>query len=280
MAIELTFLGTGTSAGVPMIGCSCEVCLSQDPRNQRHRSSVLIRYERPAGTREPGPVQFLVDAAPELRLQMLRERIERIDGVLFTHAHADHIFGIDDLRRFNAVMERELDLYAEDRVATQLREMFGYAFRSDINVNGSFVPQLLLRRVEPGVRIELLGAGWTPVRLLHGRLPILGFRVDRAGASMAYCTDVSAIPPESYPLLEGLDVLVIDALRYRHHPTHLTVDQALEAIEQLAPARSYLTHVSHEIDHGVLQAALPPGVFVAYDGLRVVASQRSEAARG
>jgi phosphoribosyl 1,2-cyclic phosphate phosphodiesterase len=177
-------------------------------------------------------------------------------------------------------MERELDLYAEERVAAQLREMFGYAFRSDINVNSSFVPQLLLRKVEPGVRLELLGAGWTPVRLLHGRLPILGFRVDRAGASLAYCTDVSAIPPESYPLLEGLDVLVLDALRYRHHPTHLTVDQALDVIDRLAPARSYLTHVSHEIDHGVLQAALPQGVFVAYDGLRVVVPQRSPATRG
>lgn len=291
MALELVFLGTGTSAGVPMIGCTCPVCTSPDPRNRRHRASALVRYPRPqsestghGGDRgltpaarlasgqehpAPPPVQMLIDASPELRQQIIRADVHHLDGVFFTHAHADHIFGLDDLRRFNVVMDRAVDLYAEPPVAEQLRSMFRYAFDPASNVNDSFVPQLLLHAIAPGASAEHLGARWTPIRLMHGRLPIVGYRVDWRGASLAYCTDVSSIPPESYELLQGVDVLVIDALRYRHHPTHMTVEQALDAVDALTPGRAYLTHIAHEIDHATLSAELPDGVFVAHDELVV-----------
>lgn len=274
MSLSLLFLGTGTSAGIPMIGCDCAVCRSDDPRDRRDRPSVLVRYPRPikgAGESEPEapPVQVLVDTSPELRQQMVRNGIHYLDAVFYTHNHADHVFGIDDLRRFNAVMGRPLDLYAEPRVIEWFRRTFGYIFDGQHNINRSFVPELIPFPVEPGRPIELAGATWTPLRLLHGRLPILGFRVDWADQSLAYCTDVSGFPPETYPLLEGLDILVIDGLRYRHHPTHLTVDQALEQIDRIEPKFAFLTHMAHDIQHAELASRLPENVAPAYDGLEV-----------
>lgn len=266
MMFELVFLGTGTSAGIPMIGCDCEVCTSDDPRDRRDRPSALVRY--PDGG--DGPVrQFLIDTVPEMRQQMIRHRVNRIDGVLYTHGHADHIFGLDDLRRFNAVMKTAVDIYAEPMVLDQLRQTFRYVFTPEQNINPSFVPTLIDHPIEPGRALALFDGTWTPIRLLHGRLPILGFRIDYAGKSLAYCTDVSSFPPESYPLLEGLDVLVIDGLRYRHHPTHLTIEQALEQIERIQPGRAYLTHMAHDIKHADLESKLPEGVFLPYDGLVV-----------
>jgi phosphoribosyl 1,2-cyclic phosphate phosphodiesterase len=270
MTFELVFLGTGTSAGVPMIGCDCGVCTSDDPRDRRDRPSVLVRYPDSGG----GPVrQFLIDTTPEMRQQMIRHRVSRIDGVLYTHGHADHIFGLDDLRRFNAVMKTAVDIYAEPSVLEQLRQTFRYVFTPEQNINPSFVPTLIDHPIEPGRALEQFGGTWTPIRLLHGRLPILGFRVDYAGHSLAYCTDVSSFPPESYPLLEGLDVLVIDGLRYRHHPTHLSIDQALEQIERIKPRRAYLTHMAHDIKHAGLEPKLPEGVFLPYDGLVVAVGE-------
>lgn len=298
MTLELLFLGTGTSSGVPMIGCGCEVCRSHDPRDQRTRASVLIRYpdhsaanpaENEAGVslapepdgdvNRPIQRQFLIDTSPEMRVQLIRHEIDRIDGVWFTHTHADHVFGIDDLRRFNAVSKLPVSIYLEESALESLRSMFGYIFepRNHLTDN-AFVPNLIPQRVQAGVSRGFFGARWTPLRLLHGRRPILGFRVDYphdalddAMASIAYCTDVSRIPPETYPLLEGLDVLVIDALRYRHHPTHMTVDQALEVIDQVQPKRAYLTHIAHDIQHADLEAKLPEHVFLAFDGLTVEA---------
>ena len=278
MPIELVFLGTGTSAGVPMIGCDCGVCTSDDPRDRRDRPSVLIRYpEIIAHAADPfrgddderPPRQLLIDTSPELRQQAIRHRLHRIDGVFYTHAHADHIFGLDDLRRFNAVMQAPIDLYAEAEVIDTLRHMFRYIFEPHCNVNDSFVANLIAHRVEVGVALPLFGATWTPVRLLHGRQPIVGYRIDHHGCSVAYCTDVSAIPPESYPLLADLDVLVIDALRYRDHPTHLTVEQALRIIDELQPGRAFLTHLAHDVKHADLAAELPEHVAPAYDGLIV-----------
>ena len=281
MTLELLFLGTGTSAGVPMIGCPCEVCRSHDPRDRRTRPSVLIRYPTSSNIADPGTPdtipthrQYLVDTSPELRTQMIRHDIDRIDGVMFTHTHADHVCGIDDLRRFNAVMKSPLTIYTEQTALDALHSMFAYIFEpKKHNLDNTFVPTLIPKRIEVGVALELEGAQWTPLRLMHGRRPILGFRVDYGTAapraSLAYCTDVSNFPPKTYPLLENLDVLVIDALRYRHHPTHLTVDQALEVIDQVKPRRAYLTHIAHDISHADLEAKLPEHVFLAFDGLTV-----------
>ena len=266
MSLELLFLGTGTSAGVPMIGCDCQVCRSHDPRDQRTRSSVLVRYGRDG---EEGCRRYLIDVAPEMRLQVIRNDISRLDGVLITHAHADHIFGLDDLRRFNAVMQAPISLYAEGQTLERLQKIFSYIFEPRTNVNPSFIAKLVAHTIAPGKPIDLEPARWTPLRLLHGRLPILGFRVDLDGDSLAYCTDASGIPPETYPLLNDLDVLVIDALRYRHHPTHFTVDQALGQIAQIKPRRAYLIHMAHDIQHADLESRLPEHVFLSFDGLVV-----------
>jgi phosphoribosyl 1,2-cyclic phosphate phosphodiesterase len=265
MSLELLFLGTGTSAGVPMIGCRCAVCTSDDPRDRRSRPSVLIRHPDPD---KPQHIRhILIDTTPELRQQALAHQLDRLDAVLYTHAHADHIFGLDDLRRFNAVMRQPLDIYAEPAVLQRLATMFSYVFDPGHNINQSFVAQLIAHPIDVDRPLSLFGATWTQLRLLHGRLPILGFRVDYRGAALAYCTDVSAIPPQTYPLLQDLDVLVIDALRYRHHPTHLTVDQALHEIEQLQPRQAWFTHIAHDIQHADLSARLPAHIQPAHDGL-------------
>ncbi len=267
MSLELLFLGTGTSAGVPMIGCECEVCRSTDPRDARTRPSVLIRYPDPDVDKLSR--QYLIDASAELRLVAIRHDLKRIDGVFITHTHADHVFGLDDLRRFNAVMNAPIDIHAEAEAHRDLARVFKYVFEPQGNVNKSFIPDLLPRVMAPGMTLDLFGGKWTALRLMHGRLPVLGYRIDYRGHSIAYCTDVSGFPPETYPLLQDLDVLVIDALRYRHHPTHLTVDQALEQIEQIQPRRAYLTHIAHDIRHADLETRLPEQVYLSFDGLVV-----------
>jgi len=263
MALSITLLGTGTSAGVPMIGCDCAVCRSDDPRDRRDRAAAMVRYDDDEGRTRT----ILIDTATELRHQMLRHDVMRIDGVVYTHNHADHIFGMDDLRRFNAVQGEPLDIFAEPGVVDFFRQTFRYVFEPAENVNKSFIPTLIPHPIEPAEPFELFGWSWLPIRLLHGHLPVLGFRV----GDLAYCTDVSNIPPQSYELLEGLDVLVLDALRYRHHPTHLTVDQALQIVRHLKPRRTYFTHIAHDIRHADLEADLPEGVHVGYDGLTIEA---------
>jgi phosphoribosyl 1,2-cyclic phosphate phosphodiesterase len=284
MGLELLFLGTGTSTGVPMVGCQCEVCQAPGPRDWRSRPSVLIQY--PAGENAPATTgqgepqtpltrSILVDTTPELRQQALRHRLDRLDGVMITHAHMDHVVGLDDLRRFNAVMQAPLDLYGEASVLERLAEMFRHIFQPEKNVNNSYVASLIPTPVHVEQAFDLLGATWTPLRLMHGRLPVLGFRVDWQGQALAYCTDVSTIPPETYPYLEDLDVLVLDALRFRHHPTHMTVDQALNVVDHVQPRQAYFTHITHDIRHDELDAQLPDGVNLAYDDLRVEVGGRS-----
>jgi phosphoribosyl 1,2-cyclic phosphate phosphodiesterase len=231
---ELILLGTGTSVGVPVIGCRCPVCTSSNPKNNRTRTAVLVHA--PDG-------DFLIDTPPELRIQLLREGISIVHAAVFTHSHADHIFGLDDLRIFGYRLNREIPLYCEAVVEKQLRMAFNYAFEPlDPDAHHFAVPKLRFERMttEP---FELLGQSIRPIRLLHGKLPILGFRIN----DVAYCTDVSAIPDESWSLLEGLDTLVIDALRDQPHPTHFSVAQALEAIERIKPRRAYFTHISHSM---------------------------------
>lgn len=272
MALELTFLGTGTSAGIPMIGCGCGVCTSADPRDQRDRASVVVRYPRVQSTGSdaaPDRYTVLIDASPDIRRQAIREGLTWLDALMLTHAHADHVLGLDDLRRFNAVMDRALELYTEPSVIQAIGQMFQYIFEPHRNVNQTFIAQLLPMPIEPGRAIELGGAAWLPVRLMHGRLPTLGFRIDWSGRSIAYCTDCSAIPPATLHQLQGLDVLVLDGLRERHHPTHMTLDRACEFAEQIGAKQTYLTHFAHEHSHAELEARLPEGVAPAYDGLTV-----------
>ena len=253
----LTFLGTGTSVGVPVVGCDCAVCTSTDPRNHRFRASVLV------GTPEGN---LLIDTSPELRLQLLRERVRVVHAVLYTHYHVDHLFGLDDLRVIPKQLGRPVPVYCSDEVETVMRRAFPYVFHDhppDMPLGA--VPKLDVRRLT-GAPFEVLGQRVTPVPLNHGSFKVFGFRF---GDGLAYCTDVSEVPPASWPLLEGVRVLVIDALRFKPHPAHLSLGQALEVIERVRPETAYLTHMSHEFDYEAVSATLPPGVRMAHDGLKI-----------
>jgi phosphoribosyl 1,2-cyclic phosphate phosphodiesterase len=254
--MRLTFLGTGTSFGVPQIGCSCAVCRSADPRDRRSRSAALV---------EAGGAAILIDTPPELRLQLIAADVSRVDAVLFTHEHADHIFGLDDLRLFPFYLGGPVPLYCEERVEERIRRSYDYAFHDEEPTHHGAVPQLVFRRIGLAP-FEALGARITPVRLLHGpKFEVLGFRL----GNVAYCTDVKAIPAESMALLTGLDVLVLDALRIKPHVTHLSLDESIEIARQLAPRRTIFTHISHDLGHEQTNAHLPAGMELGYDGQRV-----------
>lgn len=254
---EMVIMGTGTSIGVPVVGCQCSVCLSSNPRNRRTRTGVLVRA--PEG-------EFIIDAGPELRLQLVRERATLIRAALMTHAHADHIMGIDDLRIFGFQLNSSVPLYCEETVEQQIRQTFSYAFTDPSTHSHQYAaPRLRFERIAPAEELNILGLSVQTIRLKHGELPILGFRM----ADVAFCTDVSTIPAESKALLQGLKVLVIDTLRRDPHPTHLHLDAALRLINQLKPRKAYLTHMSHELDYDQLRAALPDGIEPAYDGLKI-----------
>ncbi len=249
-----TFLGTGTSVGLPMVGCRCEVCRSTNPRNNRYRCSVLITT--------PGST-ILIDTAPELRLQLLRENVERIDAVLFTHAHADHLHGLDDLRPIPNYTGQPVPLYCTEEVEERIRAGFGYAFPSALTPVTGFLPKLVFHRIGL-LPFEAAGERIVPILLEHAATSVLGFRI----ADVAYCTDVSRIPDESWPALEGLDVLVLDALRYKPHPSHFCINEALEVVARVKPRRTYFTHITHDLDHDTVNSQLPPNVELAYDGLK------------
>lgn len=253
---QLILLGTGTSVGVPVIGCGCPVCRSDDPRNQRTRSSVALGL--PEGN-------LLIDTTPDMRTQLIREQIGLIHAVLFTHEHADHIFGLDDLRLFPFFLGHPVPLYCEERVEQRLRHSFDYAFAQMEDTHAGSRPRLMFRRI--GLQpFSVLGAEVTPIRFLHGpRFEVLGFRI----GGIAYCTDVKAVPEESWPRLAGLDVLILSALRHTPHATHLSLEEAIEVSERVGPRRTIFTHMSHDLDFEKTSARLPPGIELGYDGLRV-----------
>ncbi len=355
--MRFTFLGTGTSSGVPVIACDCAVCTSADPRDNRLRCGAALEFTDPTGR----PRTVLIDATPDLRQQALRYKLARCDAIFFTHNHVDHTFGLDEVRRFNAVQHSPIDIFAEPHTLEHLRRVYGHIFDAARNVNDSFVASVIPRTLEAGVPVEIYGLKITPLRFLHGKLPILGFRVEWASGRstaqdgqpgsqggrpeeptlplppastahwwnddapvqparaaealaqpeaqaarlgeaghpadtdaltpealkpahvdgpvlpLAYCTDVSAIPPETWQHLNGLNVMALDALRYRRHPTHFAFNQAIEVAERVKPRKTYFIHMTHDIAHADAESSLPDEIRLAYDGL--VLSDSAIAAR-
>jgi phosphoribosyl 1,2-cyclic phosphate phosphodiesterase len=252
----MILLGTGTSVGVPSIGCGCDVCLSPNPKNRRTRASAIVGL--PEGN-------LLIDTSPDLRQQLLREQIGLVHAVLYTHEHADHIFGLDDLRLMQFHLGGPVPLYCEERVEIRIRKSYDYAFVSTEGLHPGAVPQLTLNRIGTDP-FDILGTRVVPVRLKHGpRFDVLGFRF----GNVAYCTDVNAISQESLDLLAGLDVLILDALRPKGHATHFGLEEAVEIARQLAPRQTFFTHMSHELEHEATNEMLPPNMALAYDGQRI-----------
>jgi phosphoribosyl 1,2-cyclic phosphate phosphodiesterase len=252
--MQALFLGTGTSYGVPMIACDCAVCRSDDPRNRRTRASMLLRA---------GGAALLMDASTDLRQQMLRHAVQRLDAVLLTHAHADHVLGLDDVRAFSGRQNAPIPVYANAETLHVVRRNFEYAFREPDGAAGWEVPRL--RSFEMDGRAEICGVPVTAVPIQHGRRAILGYRV----GGLAYLTDCSAVPDESFGLLDALDTLVVGAVRLAPHPAHFNLAGALALAERLKPRRAFFTHISHRLDHAAVEADLPANVRLAYDGLEI-----------
>jgi phosphoribosyl 1,2-cyclic phosphate phosphodiesterase len=252
-SLSITVLGSGTSVGVPTIGCHCAVCSSDDPRDQRLRPSIYIKY---------GGHGILIDTTPDFRQQALRARMERVDAILFTHSHADHIMGLDDVRPFNFRQGGVIPIYGSPETMDNIQRCFRYIF--DPRYAESAVPRLT-PHVFDGAPIELFGLEFMPIRLCHGNGTVHGFRFGGA----AYLTDHSDIPEESMQQLSGLDVLFLDALRHKPHPTHSTVERSLQSVEKLAPRRAFFTHICHDLAHARTEELLPPNVRLAYDGLEI-----------
>jgi phosphoribosyl 1,2-cyclic phosphate phosphodiesterase len=248
--MRITFLGTGTSVGVPSVGCQCATCLSDDPRDNRLRTSVLIEHDGQ---------NILIDASTDFRQQALRIGLDRLAAVLFTHSHADHCFGLDDTR---PIMFRHgaIPVYATELTWQGLRRIYAYAFEPATYPG---VPRIEPHRIDGA--FELLGLEVEPLTVMHGQLAVTAFRI----GGFAYVTDCNLIPDEACERLTGLDLLVIDALRFKKHPTHMTLDQSLGYIERLRPHRALLTHISHDIKHAETSGHLPENVEIAYDGLEV-----------
>lgn len=252
--MQLLFLGTGTSFGVPMIGCDCDVCRSNDPHNKRTRASVLMKWD---------DASVLVDTSVDLRAQALRHGIDHIDAILFTHAHADHVHGMDDVRAFSARQRHFIPAHTNTRAAKWIRAQYAYAFDDTDFTLGWGVPRVELHEIAGPTRV--CGTLVTPVPIQHGARTIYGYRVGR----LAYLTDCSGLPEASLPLLENLHTLVLGALRHEPHPTHFSLSEAIEAAGRIGPHRTFFTHVGHNLDHAATEAELPDGMHLAYDGLEL-----------
>ena len=251
--MKITVLGSGTSSGIPLIGCECPVCTSADPRDQRLRPAIAIAFDGHC---------VLIDTPPDFRTQALRAHLHRVDAVLYTHSHADHIMGLDDLRPFNFKHRSRIPIYGASDTIETIRRVFHYIFDDRSHV--TFVPQID-SHVIGDAPLELFGQQFQPIPVLHGKSKILGYRFGNA----AYLTDHSEIPAESMAMLHGLDVLFLDALRHHPHPTHSTVATSIETVRQLKPNRAYFTHISHDLGHAATEAELPEGIHIAYDGLEI-----------
>lgn len=248
--LRITLLGTGTSHGVPMIACDCPICTSHDPCDRRMRASAMIEYDGRA---------VIIDTGPEFRMQCLACNVRRCDAVLYTHHHMDHVAGLDDLRRFNWLQRAALPCFGQAATLERLRQIFPYVHQPDPGYL-SAKPDLNFVAIEGP--FDVVDLKVTPIPLLHGNLPVLGFRI----RDFAYCTDVSEIPASSWPLLEGLEVLILDALRKRPHPTHFNLDQAVETAQRLGARATYFTHIAHELGHAETNAALPNSMALGFDG--------------
>jgi len=254
--MRLTFLGTGTSFGVPQIGCGCPVCRSTDPHDKRTRSGALV---------ETDDASILIDTPPELRLQLIASGVSRVDAVLYTHEHADHTNGIDDLRMFSARQRQALPIYGPPETLERLRASFHYIFDDVRPYEGTSKPSLALHALAPDVTVEVAGVPVLPLAFQHGYLRVYGYRI----GGLAYLTDVKDVPEAERRRLQGLDVLVLNALWWRPHPTHLSIAEAIETAQSLGARRTLLTHLTHETGHAELAAQLPDGIYPAYDGLTV-----------
>lgn len=253
---KFILLGTGTSVGVPAIGCGCSVCTSTHPRNKRTRCSVIVGL--PNGN-------LLIDTSPDLRQQLIREKIGIVHAVVYTHEHSDHVMGFDDLRLFQFYLGHPVPIYCNDKVEQRLRSAFDYAFSDAEVTHVGATPAIDLNRIDKAP-FDVLGATIVPIPLKHGpKFDVLGFRI----GNIAYCTDTSEIPEESWPLLEGIEVLIIDALRPTPHPTHLSIDQAIEVSKKVGAKQTYFTHCACMVDYEATNASTPESIEVGYDGLSI-----------
>lgn len=252
--MKVTFLGTGTSQGVPVIGCHCQVCSSTDPRDDRLRTSVLVEWDE---------LQFVIDTGPDFRQQMLRQKVERLDAVLFTHSHKDHLAGMDDIRPFNFKTRKDMEVYATVDVQVALRREFHYVFDA-IKYPG--VPMVNLNTISTK-RFQIGDKEIIPIEVLHHKMPVLGFRM----GDFAYITDANFIAEKECAKLHGLKVLVLNALRKERHISHFSLDEAIELVQKLKPERAFFTHISHQLGlHAIENDKLPTGIHLAYDGLEVL----------
>lgn len=245
-------MGTGTSTGVPTLGCHCPTCSSTDPHDQRTRSSILLEF---SGR------YVVIDTTPDFRQQALRQKLDRLDAVIFTHTHADHVFGLDDVRVYNLRQKRAIPIYADSRSMQDIRRIFNYVFEANYAAGG--LPKFDPHLIDGG--FELWGERITPLPVFHGSLPVLGFLFGKS----AYVTDFSVIPESTFELLAGLDVLILDALRHKPHPTHSTLENSVELVKKLKPKHAFFTHIAHELGHESTNASLPPNMRLAHDGLQL-----------